>query len=397
MKKLSFFCILLLGITCGMMMSCGDDDTNSYDDYKPVIDNNSDEDEKPSDNDSTIVVRDTLAVSIVWNGAVAQLTGDVDSITYTRTGADVAITSVTDKFLELTLSGSTSDGSLLVNSLKKFGIILNGVSITNTDGPAINNQCGKSLYVTLADGTINTLEDGTTYAESAIDQKGVLFSEGQIYFYGKGTLQVNANAKNGIASDDYIIVENGIIKIDVDETGSNGIKVNDGFTINGGTLGISVKADGARGIKCDARVTIAGGETTITTSGDCLTEVVDGVEDASSCACIKCDSLFTMTAGVLTVTSKGDGGKGVNCADSVAFSGGTLVAKTTGGNDEGKPKAVKGDKGIIVSGGSFTATCAKSWAIDNGVDSEVVSDRVTIIGTPTTKTLQKRNVIIKYE
>lgn len=408
MIKKSFWSILLLGLTFGMMVSCGDDDTKGFDDYKTVTDDDDDDDDNKENNnnnnnddnnksDSTIVVRDSIAVAIVWDGTSVSLTGDVDSITFTKSGADVVITSTTDKFLEITLSGSTTDGSLLVNSLKKYGIILNGVSITNSDGPAINNQCGKSLYVTLTEGTENKLVDGGTYAESAIDQKGTLFSEGQIYFGGTGSLSVVGNAKNGIASDDYIIVNNGNITIDVEDTGSNGIKVNDGFTMNDGTLNITVSADGGRGIKSDARTTIAGGAITITTSGDCVIETVEGVEDASSAAGIKCDSLFMMTAGTLNITSNGDGGKGINCSDTIKFCGGTLYAETKGGNDEGKPKAVKGDKGIIVSGGSFTAKCVKSWAIDNGVDTENVQERITIVGTPTTKTLQKRNVVVKYE
>jgi hypothetical protein len=340
---------------------------------------------------------ENVAVNIAFNGTTASITGDTDVVTVSQNGADITVTSTIDCYLDITLTGSTTSGSLIVYSQKKYGITLNGVSITNPQGPAINNQCGKSLHVTLADGTVNTLTDGASYAESSIDQKGVLFSEGQIYFLGTGTLQVNGNAKNGIASDDYIVIEGGTIKVDVAETGSNGIKVNDGFTISGGVLGINVKADGARGIKSDAQVEIQGGETTITTKGDCLIETTDGVRDTASAAGVKCDGVFLMTAGKLTVTSTGDGGKGINCADTVKFEGGTLVANTTGSNDEGKPKAVKGDKGIIVSGGSFTATCKKSWALDNGVDSETVSDRVTIIGTPTTKTLEKRNVIIKYE
>lgn len=392
MMKKSFLSVVLMALVAGMMLSCGDNDTNEYDGYKVVTD----EDDKV-DGDSAVAVRDTLAVAIVWDGATVQLSGDVDSISYTQTGGDVVITSTIDRFLELTLSGATSDGSLLVYSLKKYGIILNGVNITNPDGPAINNQCGKSLFLTLADGTENTLADGENYAEQTFDQKGTLFSEGQIFLGGKGSLVINGNGWNGLASDDYIVINGGTIKIDVADTGSNGIKVNDGFTINDGVLTIDVKADAARGIRSEARVTIAGGVTAITTSGDCETETVDGVDDVSSAAGVKCDSLFLMTAGNLTITSKGDGGKGINCADSVMFCGGTLYAETKGSNEEGKPKAVKGDKGIIVSGGSFTAKCVKSWALDNGVDTEDPKQRVTIIGTPTTNTLQKRNVVIKYE
>ncbi len=387
MKKY-LFPVLLAGLTLGLTVSCGDDDTKSVDDYITIPDD--------GDDDSQVAISDTIAISITWSGSEVVLSGDSSSICSVN-GADVTITSTSNRFLLLTLSGTTSDGSLLVYSLKKYGIILNGVNITNQDGPAINNQCDKSLYVTLADGTTNVLTDGVSYAEQTYSQKGTFFSEGQIYFDGTGSLTVNGNAKNGIASDDYIIINSGTINVSVDGTGSNGIKVNDGFTINGGTLGIAVKADGARGIKSDARVTISGGETTITTKGGCLIETVEGVVDTTSAAGIKCDSLFLMTAGVLKVTSTGDGGKGINSDEIIQFEGGTLEANTTGSNDEGKPKAIKGDKGIIVSGGSFTATCKKSWALDNGVDSENVSDRITIIGTPTSKTLEKRNVIIKYE
>lgn len=387
MKKY-LFPVLLAGLTLGLTVSCGDDDTKSVDDYITIPDD--------GDDDSQVAISDTIAISITWSGSEVVLSGDSSSICSVN-GADVTITSTSNRFLLLTLSGTTSDGSLLVYSLKKYGIILNGVNITNQDGPAINNQCDKSLYVTLADGTTNVLTDGVSYAEQTYSQKGTFFSEGQIYFDGTGSLTVNGNAKNGIASDDYIIINSGTINVSVDGTGSNGIKVKDGFTINGGTLGIAVKADGARGIKSDARVTISGGETTITTKGGCLIETVDGVVDTTSAAGIKCDSLFLMTAGVLKVTSTGDGGKGINSDEIIQFEGGTLEANTTGSNDEGKPKAIKGDKGIIVSGGSFTATCKKSWALDNGVDSENVSDRITIIGTPTSKTLEKRNVIIKYE
>ena len=103
----------------------------------------------------------------------------------------------------------------------------------------------------------------------------------------------------------------------------------------------------------------------------------------------------THTAGTLTITSTGDGGKGINCSQDVVVSGGTLTVSTTGGNKQGKPKGVKSDTGIIVSGGSFSVKVEKSWACDNGTDSEDPADRVTIQGTPTeTPTLEKKQVKI---
>ena len=403
MKKLLVIMLVAMSIA-----ACVNDDAYDLDYFTQNYGNNGKD--TPADStdipaDSTIVAEpDTFYVSIAYDGNTATLTGDVDKVTVSRNDADVIITSTISKYLQLTLSGSTTDGSLLVYSRTKYGMVLNGVSINNQRGPAINNQCSKALYLTLADGTVNTLTDGTTYTDApinsedkAIDQKATLFSEGQIYFQGTGTLSVNGNAKNGIASDDYIVFEEGTINVSVSSTGTNGIKVNDGLTINGGTLTIGVTAHGARGIKSDSYTTIAGGTTTITTKGDCKIETTDeGVDDTSSAAGIKCDSLFTMSGGELTITSSGDGGKGINCSQNVEVSGGTLTITTTGDNEDGKPKGIKSDTGIIVNGGSVSVKVDKSWACDNGTESEDPADHLTVQGQPKTCTLLKKTVIISY-
>ena len=296
--------------------------------------------------------------------------------------------------LLLVLSGSTTDGSLLIFREKKYGIKLNGVSIHNSDGPAINNQCSKALYLNIADGTVNTLTDGTAYNEEVnYQQKGALFSEGQILISGSGTLQVTGNCKNAIASDDYIIIDDDPT-ITARSSAGHGIKVNDGIWINGGILDINVTADAARGIKSDTEVVITNGDITINTTGDCIYDETEA--DYSSAACIKCENAFTMSGGKLTMTSSGDGGKGLNCADVISLTGGTFSAVTSGDNENGKPKAVKGDKGIILSGGSFYAKVDKSWACDNGTDSEIASEHVTIMGTPSEANYTKKEVKVVF-
>ena len=344
------------------------------------------------------VIPDTFAIAIAWNGTTATVTGETDSITvsYGTNPADVTITSVSNRYMELTLSGTTDDGSLLVYSQKAWGLILNDVSITNTDGPAINNQCSKWLYVRLNGSS--SLADGITYARApfnaqgdSIDQKGAFFSEGEMDFSGTGSLSVSANGRNGIACDDSIIVNQGTISVKVASTGSNGIKVNDGMHILDGQIDISVASLGGRGIKNDARMAISGGQTTIKTTGNCRIETVDGIRDTTTAAGIKCDSLFTMTAGQLTITSSGDGGKGINCDESVLFSGGNLKVTTTGSNKQGKPKGVKGEKGVVLSGGTFESTVNKSKAVDNAGD-----DEPTIVGTPVKEQLETRHVYVKF-
>ena len=343
-------------------------------------------------NGKTPTASDTIYIN--YDGATATITGDASG-EVSVSGADVTVNSSTADNRVYVLSGSTADGSLLVRRDRMFSIVLNGVSITNLDGPAINNQCGKALYIECAPDTENTLTDGTDYTPKDYDQKGALFSDGQIYFQGAGSLIVTGNYKNAIASDDYITVEKET-DIVIRANGTNGMKANDGIFINGGTLDINVTSDGGRGIRSEARTVITGGTINIRTSGDCRIETVDGIRDTTSAAGIKSDSLFVMSAGELVINSSGDGGKGINCSENIEFSGGTLEVNTTGSNDEGKPKAVKSDTGIIVSGGSFKATCKKSWACDNGTDDDDPAGRVTILGTPAVRTLNKRSVVIQY-
>jgi hypothetical protein len=335
----------------------------------------------------------THVISITYNENSVTVTGDDKGYVSTN-GADVTVNAAGNDSLLLVLSGTTADGSLLVFRDRKYGIRLNGVSITNNDGPAINNQCGKALYMELAAGTVNTLMDGTAYDETkSYQQKGALFSEGEIIFNGTGALSVTGNCKNAIASDDYIVI-NDSPSITTNSSTGHGLKVNDGIWIHGGTLDISVTADAARGVKCDSVVVITGGDITIKTTGDCVYEEAEA--DYSSATCIKCDYPFTMTGGTLKMTSSGDGGKGLNCADVVTIKGGIFSAITTGDSNDGKPKAVKGDKGIVLSGGSFYAKVGKSWACDNGTDSELASERVTVVGTPSEASYEKKEVKVVF-
>ena len=374
--------IIFLLMTVVLIVGCQNDDT----DFSDYI-------------NGTTPTTTIHVINIVFNGTGVTVTGDTKGFV-TTLGADVVVNTGNDTdSLLLVLSGSTTEGSLLVNREKTFGIQLNGVSIHHANGPAINNQCGKALYLHVADGTTNTLTDGTTYTEQSYDQKGALFSEGQMIILGTGSLSVTGNCKHAIACDDYIIIDENVT-LHATSTTDNGIKVNDGLWINNGTLDISVTAKAARGIKCDSVVVITGGTTTITTSGDCLYD--DDADEYSSAACIKCDYDFTMSGGTLTMTSSGDGGKGINSSASVIFSGGTLKAVTTGDNENGKPKAIKADKGITVSGGSFYAKVSKSWACDSGYgddntsDDEKLANCVTVVGTPTTKSIDKKLVQIIF-
>ena len=110
-------------------------------------------------------------IGVVFSEGTATVNGSADGVTITIDGAHVTVNS-TVKNVAYILSGSTSNGSFKIYSEKKFQLTLNGVSITNPNGAAINNQ-GKRAYVVVNDGTENMLADGTSYTMvENEDQKG---------------------------------------------------------------------------------------------------------------------------------------------------------------------------------------------------------------------------------
>jgi hypothetical protein len=182
------------------------------------------------------------AISIAFSGTSATITpATTKNVTITQTNGDVVITA-TATGVAYTVSGTTTNGSVKIYSDKKFTVTLNGANITNLDGPAINIQSSKRMFLILADGTTNTLADGPTYATSTEDQKGTFFAEGQVIFTGKGSLTVAGNYKHAICSDDYIRISSG--NITVTNSISDGIHTNDQFIMDGGTLKITAGSDG---------------------------------------------------------------------------------------------------------------------------------------------------------
>ena len=298
-------------------------------------------------------------VTISYSGTTATLTGDVERVSVSQTGAHVVITSNV-KDMEYVLTGASANGSLKVYSDYKFKLTLNGVQLTNPTGAAINNQCGKSLYVVVADDTNNVLQDGASYiAAGDEDQRGTLFSEGQMIFSGKGMLSIYANAKNGIASDDYIRFRPGT-NIYVNSTVNNGVKAKDGIFIAGGVLNIEVSGDGAKGLNCDMGIDVAGGRTTVITSGKSVIEA----NDTSSCAAVKCDSTLTITGGTLNLKSTGEGGKGINSKRDVIVKGGEINVVALGEKLNSSPKGIKADENISISGGYIYSYSAASSPIE---------------------------------
>jgi len=280
--------------------------------------------------------------------------------------------------VKFVVRGKTSDGSLKFYGDKRFQVYLDGADITNPQGAAINNQGSKSFYVVLADGSTNTLRDGSNYAMVADeDQKAALFSEGQMIFSGKGTLNVYAVGRGGIRSDDYIRIRPGV-KLYVNSSALDGLRANDGIMVDGGVVNIEATGAGAKGVRSGGVMTVNGGRMIAISAGDTRIGLDDeGVVDTTACAALYCDSLITVKAGTLKFKATGDGGKGVNSKGNLLVQGGTLMAVATGTNVIKKAKGVKLDADLQISGGYFYAYSKRSDPLEVAGKTSVAAGYVT--------------------
>lgn len=289
------------------------------------------------DDDYSNVSFDRTAYVTFSNGGTASVTGLSSDFAVTTDGNKVTIVNNSDEKVQYEISGSTSNGCLKIYSLKKQAIVLNGASITNTSGAAINIQgssdslsSAKRTYIVLKGSS--TIADGSTYSTSSKeDEKAAIFSEGPLIFSGSGSLTVTAKGKSGIVSDDYV-------------------------NVLGGTITVNTSTS----------VSVSGGDTL-------------------KPACMKGKEGFYISSGSLTLTSSGTGAKGISGDGEAVFSGGTVTVTVTGSNygssggsgGGGNPpghkdnsssvaaKGIKFDGNITFSGSTVNVSCSSHEAIES--------------------------------
>ena len=314
----------------------------------------------------------TITITFSTSGS-ATVSGDDAGIVAVN-GNDVVATNTSEKIIKYVLTGTTSDGFFKLYSTKKQAIVLNGVNITNPDGAAINNQSKKRTFIVLNDGTKNYLTDGTNYkdATDSEDMKACFFSEGQLVFSGSGYLEVDANCKAGIRSDDYVRTMPKT-NIYVDASSGNGIRGNDAVIVTGGVININITGTADKGISTDGEVKIDGGRTTILTSGGYEYDSDD--KDYTACSGVKADSLITINGGELNIKSTGTGGKGINSDDKININDGVIRIITTGKRQKDSkgsvsPKGIKADGDITINGGQTQVRLEGSGDGTEGIESK---------------------------
>lgn len=226
------------------------------------------------------------------------------------------------------LSGSSNSGSIIIDAGKnEVKLVLNGLSLSNNDGPVILVKNAKKVTFTLVEGTNNILSDGALYYlyEGNATVDGTIFAKSELVFNGTGSLTVNGNNAHGIVSKDGLIIAGGNIDVVSKSAGICGkdyIKVaNANITINAGT-------DGLRS---------------------------DNINDAGM-------GYIAIQGGNFDITSANDA---IQAQDEVKIEGGSFKIKTTSTDALASAKGIKGVKSVKILGGSFVVD-----SIDDAIHSD---------------------------
>lgn len=315
------------------------------------------------------VIDNTVAVAYAGEKAYVTVAGNIaKDITATVNGAHVVLLqgAGVSKEITYTLSGTSQKGSLYMNGSLKATFILNGLSLTNPDSAAINIRDGKRIAIQLADGTTNSLVDGTSGS-----QKACFAIKGHAEFSGGGTLNVTGNTKHAIWSKEYIQVKASVGTINILKAVSDGINCNQYYQQNGGNVAISGVGDDGIQVSYEtddddnrvvdeentAQLIVRGGTLKVNVTGlatkglnaegDIIVNSEKSVpaitvsstgngtwdsddSEAKASACIKSDANVTIADGILILTSTGTGGKCIKCDSVLTVSGGNITAKSTG-------------------------------------------------------------------
>ena len=274
--------------------------------------------------DSITVDRETynpLAIAVSYSDAGARLTVPChlkDKLTITVDAAKVGFVQAADLQEEVTytLSGTSANGSFAMDGEYKAGLVLNGLTLTNTAGPAIDIANGKRINVTLPAGTTTTLTDGAGGLH-----KACFFINGHAEFAGAGTLKLTGNTKHAYASDEYTQFKPGFGQLNVLKSVSDGLHVEQYLQVQGGNFtftqvggdNIDVSITNNPADSLNGQVFIEGGTLTL----DVASNDTKGM---------KCDSLMTITGGTIKATVSGLGTKGISVGTNLLIAQPTTTA-----------------------------------------------------------------------
>ena len=302
------------------------------------------------------------------------------------------------------LSGTLTDGQIIIDAGDEDDVrlMLENTSITCTTTAPIYAKNADKVIISLPESAESTVTDTVTGTDGNDELTAAIFAKCDLSVNGTGTLNVNANANDGITSEDKLKITGGVLNITSADDGlvgkdavlikdgtvhitasGNGIKstkseADQGYVyIGGGTVNITAEQDG---IQAETSVLISAGEVNITAGGGANGEQKTGnamfggaqgttTDETLSTKGIKAEAALDITGGTVTVDSADDS---LHSNDSMTVSGGGITVKSGDDGLNAAGSAVDGGFGtagadtLTVNGDTLTVNASGDGLDSNG-------------------------------
>ena len=298
---------------------------------------------------------ESTASKIELSGSSANVSGDgvtVSGSTVTISKAGTYVISGQSDGVQIKIAADKSDDVKLV---------LKGATMTNTDA-AISATSAGYVYLTLAEGTTNSLSDSSSNSDEKAN--AALFSKVDLTINGSGTLNVDGKKSNAIKANDTLHITGGTFNI---TSVGDAFNVNDELNITGTTMTIDVKEDGVK-VDNDDDMTVGNmylANNTITvTAGD------DGIHASGN---------LVIDSGTYTVKNATEGIEG----KSITINGGDInVYSTDDGVNAANKNAQQSDIYFTMTGGNLTVEVGQGDTdpIDSNGNIMVTGGTIKLIG-----------------
>ncbi len=259
------------------------------------------------------------------------------------------------------ISGDATDVTINVeNEEAKIQIVLDGVSIINTDSPVIYVKAADKVFVTTTEGSENNLEvTGEYVIDGEENLDAVIYSKDDLTLNGLGTINITSAQGNGISGKDDVVITGGTYNINA---GKHGIEANDLMAICGGTFTIEATKDG---LQSAATLQIDGGTYDISAA-----EAIEATE-------------IIINDGKIDIEASDDGinasQKTENMDVSVTINGGEITI-TMG---QGDTDAIDANGSIVINDGTIEISANSPFDYDG--TGELNGGTVTVNGETVTE------------
>lgn len=353
-----------------------------------------------SDSINTVAAIDTaslfsdrdLAGTYDADEAIAiQLNGDSAVCSSSAVQIDGPRITITSEGVYL-ITGTLTDGQIVVDAADtdKVQLVLAGADITSSTSAAIYALEADKVFVTLAEGSENSLANGGEYV--AIDDNNidaVIFAKTDLTLNGTGSLTINAAAGHGVVSKDDLIIAGGSYTV---SAASHGLCGKDVLAIAGGTFTVTSGKDGLHAENTDdlslGSLYIADGSFAINAQGDAISASV----------------ALQIDGGTFVLTT-GDGSESVTMSTGDSFEPRSSEFQQTAGTaeetDTTSQKGIKAEGTMTINGGTFTSDTVDD-SLHAGGDLLIAAGEFTIssgddaIHSDSNVTIQGGNFSIPY-